>query len=130
MKANRKETTMNKEEEVTDGGLLSPPTCSAEWYRKRAEEVRHNGKTVSQYNHFLGVAEAIEYTELGAESDCPAPVCSPKIIQILVAPNDALWQGRLIGLGDDGVTYQSQTDEWEPMVKPLNFQRTTERKRL
>lgn len=50
--------------EASDGGLLSPPPCSAEWYRKRAEEVRHNGKTVSQYNHFLGVSEAIERAEL------------------------------------------------------------------
>ena len=24
-----------------------------------------------------------------------------KIIQILIAPNDATWQGRLLGLGDD-----------------------------
>ena len=36
---------------------------SAEWYRKRAEEVRYSGKTISQYNHFLGVAEAIEQAE-------------------------------------------------------------------
>ena len=47
---------------VFDGGQFPKPG-SAPWYRKRAEEVRYNGKTVSQYNYFLGIAEAIELTE-------------------------------------------------------------------
>ena len=32
----------------------------AEQYRKRAEDARHNKKTVSQHNHLAGVAEAYE----------------------------------------------------------------------
>lgn len=45
---------------------LDAPGCSA-WYRKRAEEVRYNGKTVTQYNHFLGIAEAIERKNMEAK---------------------------------------------------------------
>jgi len=52
---------------------------------------------------------------------CRASVCSPKIIQILIAPNDATWQGILLGLGDDGVTYQVGTGtKWEPMIPTIN----------
>jgi DNA-directed RNA polymerase subunit RPC12/RpoP len=47
---------MDKEIDTT----LAPG--SAAWYRKRADEVRDNGRTVSQYNHFIGIAEAIERT--------------------------------------------------------------------
>jgi len=36
---------------------------SSEWYRARAEEMRHNGKTVTQHNHFLGMAEAMAHAE-------------------------------------------------------------------
>ena len=47
--------------------------------------------------------------------------CSPKIIQILIAPNDSTWQGILLGLGDDGITYQVGTGaKWEPMIPPIN----------
>jgi len=53
----------------------------------------------------------------------PASSCSPKIIQILIAPNDALWQGMLIGLDDAGVTYHAGTKSvWEPLISPLSFQ--------
>ena len=57
----------------------------------------------------------------------PASPCSPKIVQILIAPNDAWWQSRLIGLGDDGVTYHAGTENvWEPLISPLSFQQNTE----
>lgn len=37
-----------------------------------------------------------------------------KIIQILFSPNNATWQGALLGLGDDGNVYelQFQPDGW------------------
>ena len=58
--------------------------------------------------------EHVEYLE--SEGDC-----SPKIIQILIAPNDSTWQGILLGLGDDGITYQVGTGaKWEPMIPPIN----------
>lgn len=48
------------------------------------------------------------------------PTPSPKIIQILIAPNDVNWQGTLIGLGDDGVTYHAGTEwVWEPLISPI-----------
>jgi len=37
-----------------------------------------------------------------------------KIIQILIAPNDCHWQGKLLGLGDDGIVY-ALTDEGDWM---------------
>ena len=39
-----------------------------------------------------------------------------KIVQILIAPNDATWPGRLLGLGDDGVVYNQTAGGWEPAV--------------
>ena len=45
---------------------------------------------------------------------------APKIIQILITPNDLMWQGILVGLGDDGITYQVGTGtKWEPMIDAL-----------
>lgn len=45
------------------------PLFTAEWYRKRADEVRYNGETVSRYNYFIAIAEAIERTKLEMESN-------------------------------------------------------------
>ena len=53
------------------------------------------------------------------ESELAAAVGSAKIIQILTTPNDALWQGRLLGLGDDGATYQCGASKWELIIEPL-----------
>jgi len=39
-----------------------------------------------------------------------------------MSPNDSLWQGVLLGLGDDGVTYHCQGDTWQPYIPPLNPQ--------
>ena len=40
-----------------------------------------------------------------------------KIIQILLTPEDARWQGRLLGLGDDGILYESAGNSgWYPMI--------------
>ena len=44
----------------------------------------------------------------------------PKIVQILIAPNDSTWQGAFLGLGDDGVTYNCPKGRWEPYVPPLS----------
>lgn len=50
----------------------------------------------------------------------PSSSGSPRIIQILVAPNDATWQGMLLGLGDDGITYMvGSKNMWEPMIRPI-----------
>lgn len=43
----------------------------------------------------------------------------PKIIQLLMAPNTERWQGILLGLGDDGVTYEACNDGWNPLIKPI-----------
>lgn len=42
-----------------------------------------------------------------------------KIIQLLMTPNDSTWQGVLLGLGDDGVTYHCQTGTWKPYIPAL-----------
>jgi hypothetical protein len=39
-----------------------------------------------------------------------------------MSPNDSVWQGVLLGLGDDGVTYHCQGDTWQPYIPPLNPQ--------
>ena len=47
----------------------------------------------------------------------------PKIIQILITPDNALWQNVLIGLGDDGVVYEvSDHTRWRPMVPPIGYE--------
>ena len=45
-----------------------------------------------------------------------------KIIQLLMSPNDSVWQGVLLGLGDDGATYHCQGDTWQPHIPPLKPQ--------
>ena len=44
---------------------------------------------------------------------------TPKIIQLLMCRNDNVWQGVLLGLGDDGVTYHCQGDTWQPCIPKL-----------
>lgn len=39
--------------------------------------------------------------------------CAPKIIQLLLTPNDSNWQGMLLGLADNGDTYRlDHADGW------------------
>ena len=53
-------------------------------------------------------------------SDTLNLLVSPQIVQILIAPNDNIWQGRLIGLGSNGVTYEvGSSGKWEPIIAPL-----------
>lgn len=52
-----------------------------------------------------------------AVSSKPTPIagasCPPKIIQLLLAPNDSNWQGMLLGLADNGDTYRlDHADGW------------------
>jgi len=55
---------------------------------------------------------------------------APKIIQILIAPNDSTWQGILLGLGDDGITYRVGTGtRWEPMIPDINYKENAEQSR-
>jgi len=61
-------TMQNPETTQTAGSRRLPDAPgSAAWYRKRAKGVRYNGRTVSQYNHYLGIAEAIEMTQLNCQ---------------------------------------------------------------
>ena len=39
-----------------------------------------------------------------------------KIVQLLMTPNDSTWQGRLLGLGSDGNTYEATNDGWKPLI--------------
>jgi len=43
---------------------MSIITFSSAWYKRRAEEVRHNGKTVSQHRHFTEIAACKKEIEL------------------------------------------------------------------
>jgi len=36
-----------------------------------------------------------------------------KIIQILVTPDNSTYQGQMLGLGDDGVTYYAENKGWK-----------------
>lgn len=68
-------------------------------------------------------ADSLEETNSGTGADRRASVCSPKIVQILIAPNDSTWQGRMMGLDSNGAVYSVNPDgKWEPFVPPLNFQ--------
>jgi hypothetical protein len=65
---------------------------------------------------------------------CPTPSgeglgampCSLKIIQIMIAPNDATWQGVLLGLGDDGNVYAAGGCGWEPYFEGKLSRENTE----
>jgi len=43
-----------------------------------------------------------------------------KIIQIQAMPNDPYYQGILIGLGNDGVTYCYNEGEWDVYAVAIN----------
>lgn len=55
------------------------------------------------------------------ESWKPVVKCS-KIIQIMMTPNDAYWQGRIIGLADDGTVYHSCDEKWEVLIPSIHSQ--------
>jgi hypothetical protein len=42
-----------------------------------------------------------------------------KIVQLLMTPNDARWQGTLLGLSSDGETYHCNSGYWEPYIPKL-----------
>jgi len=45
-----------------------------------------------------------------------------KIIQLILMPQDQRWQGRLLGLGDNGVTYElSDKGKWERFIDALDL---------
>ena len=44
-----------------------------------------------------------------------------KIIQILIGPNTIEWQGKLMGLGDDGCVYIAEDEGWK-MVQDTKVQ--------
>ena len=66
-----------------------------------------------------------ETTKPEATTDQSAPVDAlvrPRIIQLLMTPNDATWQGNLLGLGSDGATYfAAASGRWEPYIPPLTL---------
>ena len=44
----------------------------------------------------------------------------PIIVQLLMTPNDSTWQGRLLGLGNNGVTYVcGYNGTWEPFIQNI-----------
>ena len=49
---------------------------------------------------------------------------TPKIIQLLMTPQDSTWQNSLLGLGSDGVTYRLNSNGfWEAFVPPLDVKK-------
>jgi len=45
-----------------------------------------------------------------------------KIIQILLTPNDYSWQGALLGLGDNCVTYINNNGVWVRYMRNVDDQ--------
>lgn len=42
---------------------------SAQWYRARAEEEKNMGKQVTLYNHYIGIAQAVESNTIDLERE-------------------------------------------------------------
>ena len=50
-----------------------------------------------------------------------------KIIQILLTEENSKWQGRLLGLADDGFTYAVNNDGlWEKFIPPVGTKKGVE----
>jgi len=80
-------------------------------------------KTVSPLNDHMILDAPEPEDHQPPDGDCRAFACSPQIVQILIAPNDAIWQGRMMGLDSSGAVHSVNPDgRWEPFVPPLNFQ--------
>ncbi|MCU0808647.1 MAG: hypothetical protein MUC53_12175 [Candidatus Contendobacter sp.] len=45
----------------------------------------------------------------------------PKIIQLILTPNDNAWQGVILGLADDGVTYVFR-EGWKPYLPHIGWE--------
>ena len=57
-----------------------------------------------------------------AESFCEAANTSltlPKIVQILIGPNDNNYQGRLLGLDSNGLVWASGKDGWSLWINAM-----------
>ena len=81
-------------------------------------------------NPIEDIADLDTHRDNESGGDCPAATCSPKIIQILIAPNDSTWQGRMMGLDSSGAVHSVNPEgRWEPFVPPLNFQENREMNR-
>jgi hypothetical protein len=51
-----------------------------------------------------------------------------KIIQLLQTEISGDWEGRILGLGSDGVTYEiNLKGRWEAIVPPLNYQESEDK---
>lgn len=52
-----------------------------------------------------------------------------KIIQLLITPNNSIWQGQLLGLGSNGITYIMENNKWVPVIQNIDEGRTCGDKR-
>lgn len=62
--------------------------------------------------------------EAEREAERQAVAETPKIIQLIVAPAKAItgednWQGRLLGLDDDGAVFVAKGGQWEMAMPPM-----------
>ncbi len=46
---------------------------------------------------------------------------SVKIIQLIATNDESGWHGALLGLGDDGVVYESGTGRWVPVIPTVGY---------
>lgn len=67
------------------------------------------------------VANATKFRRKLPEKPSPERV-SGRIVQLLFAPNDATWQGVLLGLSDNGETFVCDDKGlWKPYIPPLGW---------
>ena len=78
---------------------------------------KHTGRVVAAFYNDYDLDHVIDCSEKAITENK-----QPKIIQFSTMPNDAYYQGMIIGLGDDGVLYAQSNEGWEVYV-PLEFKK-------
>jgi hypothetical protein len=38
-------------------------------------------------------------------------------------PNNSTWQGMVLGLADNGITYKLEGQGWKPLIEPISLSR-------
>ena len=91
-----------------DGPAVEYADGAKEWW------VDNQRLTEDEFNARMNPVElTLEDIGVSVGKAMDAMPCSPKIIQLLLTPNDSNWQGMLLGLADNGDTYRlDDTDGW------------------
>ncbi|AAQ96503.1 hypothetical protein [Vibrio phage VP16T] len=113
---------------LQDHSAIDSPEFISEKLRRVCEDLARSGSIPEVCMNDILVTllhHGVQVHALPPEPASTTPTPAPKIVSVQVAPNDAHWQGALIGLDDQGTTYiveringSNKWVEYVPALKP------------